>query len=281
MVMKSSPAQRLKEIVGRPEEKLDLAEAALLIAQDEYPELDVSTYLHRLDELAETVRTRLLPDAGPESIIAAMNYLFFSEQGFSGNDADYYDPRNNFLNDVLDRRVGIPITLSIVYMEVGQRLGLPLEGISFPGHFLVKLPTESGDVVLDPYAGGVSLTEEDLNERLYHAYGHEKPDMPLNRLLASAGKKEILARVLRNLKNSYVQTEDFSKALSVIDRLLLIAPNLPGEVRDRGLIYEQLECPHAALQDYRRYLELEPEAPDAEDIRTRAIDLQQKGSALH
>jgi len=260
---------------------LDLAEAALLIAQHEYPQLDIAVYLHRLDELAETVRARLSPDAGPESIIATMNSLFFKEQGFSGNDADYYDPRNSFLNEVLDRRLGVPITLSIVYMEVGWRLGLPLEGISFPGHFLVKLPMESGNLVLDPYAGGVSLTEEDLTQRLYQAYGHEQPDIPLERLLVSAGKKEILARVLRNLKNSYVQTQEFPKALSVIDWLLLIMPDLPEEVRDRGFIYEQLECDQSALQDYRRYLELQPDAPDVEDIRARVIDLQQKASVLH
>lgn len=278
--MKNSPTERLKQLLNSPEEALDLAEAALVIAQDEYPQLDIGAYLRRLDELAETVRVRLSPEAAPENIIATMNYLFFKEEGFAGNTTDYYDPRNSFLNEVLDRRLGIPITLSIVYMEVGRRLGLPIEGVSFPGHFLVKLELERGDVVLDPYAGGISLSEEDLNQRLHQAYG-EQPEVPLKRLLASAGKKEILARILGNLKAIYLRTEEFAKALSVTDRILLISPDLPGELRDRGLLYERQECVHSALQDYRRYLELAPDAPDAEDIRARMIDLQGPAHLLH
>lgn len=279
--MKSLPAQRLKQLVGGPEEDLDLAEAALVIAQDEYPHLDVAAYLHRLDELAQTIRSRLEPDAPPENIIASMNYLFFKEEGFAGNSADYYDPRNNFLNEVLDRRLGIPITLSILYMEVGRRLGLRLEGVSFPGHFLVKLPLKRGEVVLDPYLGGISLSEEDLQQRLAQVYGEDPPEIPLERLLGSAGKKEILVRMLRNLKASYLRTEEFARALPVVDRILLIMPELADEVRDRGLLYDRLDCVQAALANFRRYLELKPDASDAGDIRSRIIELQGQASILH
>ena len=144
----------------------------------------------------------------PEHVIATMNYFFYKEQGFAGNASDYYDPRNSFLNDVLDRKVGVPITLSIVYMEVARRLGLELEGISFPGHFLVKLPTSDGAVVLDPYAGGVSLSAEDLEARLNQLYGELGHKVSLDDALASAGKKEILLRMLRNLKAIYLHNKE-------------------------------------------------------------------------
>lgn len=281
MAKKNSPTKRLKELVSGPEATLDLAEAALVIAQEEYTDLHIVAYLRRLDELAETVRARSAPDAPPENIIATMNHLLFKEQGFSGNANDYYDARNSFLNEVLDRRLGIPITLSILYMEVGWRLGLPLEGISFPGHFLVKLPLKRGEVVLDPYCDGISLSEEDLRRRLLQTYGEEDADIPLERLLTTASKKEILVRMLRNLKDSYLRTEELPKALAAVDRMLLIMPDLTDEVRDRGLLYERLECVHAALADFRRYLELKPDASDAAHIRNRIIELQRRAAALH
>ena len=209
-----------------------------------------------------------------------MNNLLFQEEGFAGNEKNYYDPRNSFLNDVLDRRLGLPITLSIVYIEVGQRLGLSLKGVSFPGHFLVKLKLEQGRVVLDPYSGGVSLSEQELRNRLHQSYG-DQLDVPLDRLLASAGKKHILTRLLHNLNAIYLHTEEFTKTLFVIDRILLISPNLPEELRDRGLIYERLECSQSALEDYRRYIELEPNAPDTREIRSRLINLQKITPALH
>jgi len=280
MTIENSTTERLKELLNRPEEEMSLAEAVLLIAQDEYPHLDIGAYLKRLDDLSRDVSARLSPGAPPENIIAAMNNLLFQEEGFAGNEKNYYDPRNSFLNDVLDRRLGLPITLSIVYIEVGQRLGLSLKGVSFPGHFLVKLKLEQGRVVLDPYSGGVSLSEQELRNRLHQSYG-DQLDVPLDRLLASAGKKHILTRLLHNLKAIYLHTEEFTKTLFVIDRILLISPNLPEELRDRGLIYEHLECSQSALEDYRRYIELEPNAPDTRDIRSRLINLQKITPALH
>src|SRR5581483_2102597 len=183
--MLSNTADRLKDVLERPEDDINLAEAALLMAADEYPSLDVSTYLQRLDELAAGVRGRLPADAT------------FEEQGFTGNTDDYYDPRNSFLNEVLDRKLGIPITLSILYIEIGRRIGLTFQGISFPGHFLVKSETDVGDIVLDPFSGGVALSEKDLVQRLRERFGEENaPPAPLAPLLRAAGKKEILLRML-------------------------------------------------------------------------------------
>jgi len=272
--------ERLKQLVNRPDEAINLAEAALLLAEEEYPHLDIGAYLRRLDDLSGNVRARLSPDAPPEKIIATMNQLLFEEERFAGNAKHYYDPRNSFLNEVLDRRLGIPISLSIVYMEVGRRLGLSFEGVSFPGHFLVKLELVHSKVVLDPYSGGIYLSEQELSNRLHQFHGNQL-NVPLDRFLARAGKKEILIRMLRNLKAVYLHTEDYTRALSAVDRILLIRPDLPEELRDRGLLYEHLECAQSALQDYRRYLELEPDAPDAGEIRSRMIKIGRTTPALH
>lgn len=275
-LMDSATLERFEKIIRGPEQDIDLAEAALLIAADEYPGLDVERYLRRIDELSRAAQGRLPDDAGLEETIVALNQFLFTEQGFAGNTRDYYDPRNSFLNEVLDRRLGIPITLSILYMEVGRRLGLSLEGVSFPGHFLVKFSTREGDVVLDPFYGGVPLTEEDLIDRLEEAYGEgSAPRDALPRLLTAAGKKEILVRMLRNLKGIYLRAEEHHKALTVTGRILMIQPDLPEELRDRGRLHERLECFRAAVQDYERYLAVEPRAADAQEISARLFELRQ------
>lgn len=261
---------------------MNLAEAALLVASDEYPNLDIDTYLQRLDELAATIRARLPEPAGFEETLVALNDFLFEEQGFTGNTDDYYDPRNSFLNEVLDRKLGIPITLSILYIEIGSRLGLTLEGVSFPGHFLVKSATTEGDIVLDPFSGGMALSEEDLLERLRQRFGDANaPQAPLAPLLQTAGKKEILLRMLRNLKAIYLHNEDHTKGLMVIDRILLIRPDLAEELLERGQLYEKLECFRPALDDLRRYLILNPTTPDAGDLRLRIIDLERMASRIN
>lgn len=281
--MSDSPRERFAQIVAGPEEDLNLAEAALLIAKEEHPQIDVAAYLHRLDFLAEKIRPRLAGDASPARLVQEMNRYLFQEEGFAGSNAsEYYDPRNSFLNEVLDRKVGIPITLSVVYMEVGQRLGLSLVGVSFPGHFLVKYRDADGEVVLDPFQGGSSLTQEDLENKFREIYGNPAPAVAqLPHLLAAASKKEILVRMLHNLKGIYLQRSDFTKALSVADRILLIIPDFPLEVRDRGTIYQRLECFQAALADYRRYLQLAPNAEDAGTVRSLIVTLQRAAARLN
>ncbi len=207
--------ERFAQLVSGPEEELDLAEAALLIAQEEHPELDVAGYLRRLDGLAAAVRARLPEAPEPADIIHSLNIQLFGEEGLAGNESEYYDPRNSFLNEVLDRKRGIPITLSVIYLEVGRRLGLPLAGVGFPGHFLVKYSGADGELVLDPFAGGVTLSREELAQKLRRMYGDANPFLAqIPQLLAPASKKEILLRMLHNLKGIYLQQNDFTARYS-------------------------------------------------------------------
>lgn len=267
--MPSNTRERFAQLVSGSEEDLNLAEAALLIAQEEQPELDIPAYLDRLDELAATIRARLPELPSFSDIIQGLNTLLFREEGLAGNQTDFGDPRNSFLNEVLDRKLGIPITLSLVYLEVGQRLGVPLVGVGFPGHFLVKYEDSQGETVLDPFMGGTILTQEQLEEKLRTMYGPQNPFMSqISKLLAPADKRDILIRMLRNLKQIYMQKEDTDRALSVMERILLIAPDHPIEVRDRGAIHHRMGHQQLAVRDFQRYLQLAPKAEDAKTIRS-------------
>lgn len=273
---------RLAELLNLPDDQFDLAEAALLLARFEYPTLEVEGYLERLDTLAAQVSSRIEQESDIAERILALNQFLFGEQGFAPNLENFYDPRNSFLNDVLERKTGIPITLSIVYMEVARRIGLPIQGVSFPGHFLVKIPLEKGDIVLDPFAGGRPLTETELLQRLKPIYGDLAPAaISLEPFLVAAQKKEILVRMLRNLKAIYLHKQSFDKALAVLNDILAITPVVPEELRDRGLVFEKLECCRAAAEDYERYLELQPGAPDLFDIRERLIGLKSLSARLN
>jgi regulator of sirC expression with transglutaminase-like and TPR domain len=266
--MSPTGRERFAQLVSGSEDALDLAEAALLIAQEEHPQLDVSAYLHRLEELAAAVRARLSESPSPSDIVLNLNIHLFREEGFRGNTSAYYDPANSFLNEVLDRKTGIPITLSVVYIEVGRRLGLPLVGVGFPGHFLVKYTGPEGDVVLDPFLGGLTLDHQQLAHKLQTMYGEQNPFLAqIPQLLAPASKKDILVRMLRNLKGVYLQKNDFPRALSVIERILLVEPDVPAEIRDRGSVHQRLGHLQAALRDFQRYVTLAPRAEDAEAVR--------------
>lgn len=277
-----SVIQRLKEIVQGPESDFDLAEGALLIAKQTCPELEIAGYLNRIEKLTASVRETLGRITSNSQIVAGLNRYLFVEEGFDGNRDDYFDHRNALLNEVLDRKLGMPITLSILYMEIGRRLGLPLKGISFPGHFLVKLRTQEGHVVLDPFSGGMPLTDEDLRRKLTFYYGQQSwYGVSLDRLLVSAGKKEILVRTLRNLKNIYMQKELWQEALSAVETLLAILPKHPMEVRDLALLYDILGYSRGAADSYELYLQLSPEAEDNKQIRERIFELLRRPSKLH
>ena len=263
-------------------ENFSLAEACLLIAQDAYPELDVAHYLSRIEALATTVKRRLPSDAFSEQKIAVLNRYLFNELGFSGNASDYFDPRNSYLNEVLERRTGVPITLSILYMEIGQRLGLRLQGVSFPGHFLVKLRVTGGQLVIDPFCGGEAQSESDLRARLAQVLPQREADtLPLPQYLEAATSRQILARVLRNLKGIYQQSEEAQNTLNVMQRMVMVAPHAADEVRDRGLAYYKLDCFRAALADLEDYLERRPQALDAEEIMGKAAALRLVCSRLN
>lgn len=266
----TSPArERFTALVSGPEEDLDLAEAALLIAQEEQPDLDVARYLKRLDQLADAVRAALPPSPTPQDTLKCLNTHLFFREGLRGNTSEYYDPRNSFLNDVLDTKTGIPITLSVIYMEVGRRLGLALVGIGFPGHFLVRYSGPDGEQILDPFLGGASLSETQLAAKLRNMYGDNNPlAAQVSKLLTPATKKEILTRMLGNLKGVYLNKGDFERALGVIDRMLLIRPDAATEFRDRGAVQQRLGRMQGAVRDFKQYLELAPDAPDADRIHT-------------
>ena len=276
----SPQLENFAEMVSR--EQFNLAEASLLLAQDAYPDIDVPGYLGRLDEIAAAIRKRLAGDAFAEQKVLALNYYLFNDLRYSGNVDDYYDPRNSYLNEVIERRTGIPITLSILYLEIGKRIGLNLKGISFPGHFLVKLSVKRGQLVLDPFIGGEAQSETDLRQRLAQVLPPgEAERAKLDEYLEPATPRQIIARVLRNLKNIYLQANKLEPALAVMHRMLLVMPESAEEWRDRGLVDQRLECFRPALSDLQNYLRRRPQAPDATEIHGKIVELKQAAARLN
>lgn len=278
---------RFAELLARDEAEIDLARACLLIAADAYPGLDVDGYLGEIERFAARLRGRLPAGGGAEDRVVELNRFLFDDLGFSGNAGHYYDPRNSYLNEVLDRRTGIPITLSVLYLEIGRRIDLDLQGVSFPGHFLVRLRLRGAILVLDPFSGGTALAEADLRERLQRvipegaAGGVPIDALPLDQFLEPAGKRQILARLLRNLKGIFRETDKPQRLLQVLNRMLVVAPEAHGDLRDRGLLYQRLECYRAALKDLQDYTALEPEAPDIDDVRAKLVDLSAQCARLN
>jgi regulator of sirC expression with transglutaminase-like and TPR domain len=269
--------ERFSQIVSS-ERPIDLAEAALWVAAEEYPSLDVASYLAKLERLAAEASSRIDDASGESECARALNRFLFVERGFAGNRDDYYDPRNSYLNDVLDRRSGIPITLSIVYMAVAKRLGRDVRGISFPGHFLLKW-AKAPEIVVDAFAGR-TLTTRDCQERLEAAAGRPLELRPEIHLRA-ASEPEILVRMLGNLKRVFVQRRDHGRALGCCERLLLLMPDAPLELRDRGLILERLDCFRAAIADLDRFMALAPDDPSVPAVRRRRDALATRARMLH
>lgn len=262
----------------------NFAQAALDIVACEYPGLDTNVYINKLDAYADVIRSRMPENPTIWQAIDELNQYLFEELGFEGNSTDYYNPKNSFLNDVLDRRLGIPITLSLIYIEIGQRLNLPFEGIGFPGHFLVKCHIESagGIIILDPYARGAVLGLDELDQRLQYLFGENAPTIRNSpELLKSASCDDIVTRLLYNLKGIYIKNKEFNKALNVTNQLVQLRPDQPAEIRDRGKVYKELECYRAALKDLRKYIQLSPEADDFEQVRNLIIDMQKEEVPLH
>ena len=289
-----TPLEYFATLVAQPDdgEDIPLTEAALAIAQDIEPRLDLAATQSQIDRLAATLKARLPADAGQVHKLRLLNRYFFHELGFAGNANDYYDPDNSYLSKVLDRRRGIPISLAVLFMEIGQQIGLPLRGVPFPGHFLVKLKVRAGDIYLDPFSGE-SLSRERLEERLAEFLEAMQSgvtsdgasdridrgalDIALGSAIREATPREILARMLRNLKAVYHGRNDYARLLEVQKRLVILLPDEPEEIRDRGLVYAQLECPRAALDDLTAYLEAAPSAAEADEIR-RTLDILRDAS---
>lgn len=272
-----------ERIVTGPDSEINLAEAALLIARAEYPQLDIDYYLAFLDDMATIIAAQLPPHCPRLQVLGQINHYLFNEQGYSGNLHHFLDPRNSFLNDVLERKLGIPISLSLVYMEIGQRLGLPIAGVSFPGHFLIKLPGEEDDIVLDPFAGGVSLDGPDLKRRLQHvkSVSTEQLMAKLPELLRPASNKAILVRMLRNLKSIYSNSGDRLRMLRVLNYLLAVSPDEVDELKARAELYEQMQCYRAALDDFERVSLLTRQPGESHELAMRCMRLRQRSQMLH
>lgn len=272
-------AQRWRESfareVARPDETIRLDRAALLVgAEDEaYKNLDVEEYLARLDRLGELARERINDAAGAG--VEAFNHFMFEEMSFAGDQLNYYDPRNSFLNHVIDRRMGIPITLSILYMEVGRRAGLKVEGIGLPSHFIVRASGDdaTGDTLVDPFHG-TTLSLEDCQDRLDTIYDGQV--LLTEDHLRAATNREILTRVLTNLKLIYLQAKTYRQALAAVERIQLVTPGAIGEHRDRAALLMQLDRLAEAITETEIYLRLAPGAPDADEARERLHLLQRQ-----
>jgi regulator of sirC expression with transglutaminase-like and TPR domain len=275
----NDPYKDFRQAVDREETTIDLGKAALTIAVSDYPNLDIAAYLSRIDALATTAAGRLGSDADVYRSIATLNFVLFQEHGFCGNRKDYFDPKNSFLNEVLDRKTGIPISLSVLYIEVAKRIGLSLRGVGFPGHFLVKHVGDEEEIVIDPFNQGEILSQQDLETMLHRLYGAKIAFD--SGLLEPISKNQILRRMLNNLKIIYLKQNDLIKGLSIVDRLILLDPASGEDIRDRGLIYLQLECFRQALEDIETYLRLAPHAEDAQAIRRQVTALTRKVAQLH
>lgn len=254
---------RFGELMAGDERAIPLDRVALAIAQAEYPALEAAIYLRRLDELAAELRPRLSPEESTARLVAELNAYLFGEQGFHGNPVDYYDPRNSYLNDVLDRRTGIPITLAVVYIEVARRVGLRIEGVGLPGHFIVR--AVGSGLLIDPFNGGAILSEADCAERVRQLYGNSLRFGP--ELLRTSGPREIVTRILGNLKGCYLRRGDLVRAQRAVEWTILAAPGRPDDQRELGLLRYRQGDFRGALAELERYLEQAPSGQLAEQTR--------------
>lgn len=260
--------QEFAALISR--DPIPLATGALLIAKEEYPGLDVGRYAHSLDELAREAEP-WAEAGGVFERVQGLSRFLFEHKGFAGNRLSYGDPRNSFLNEVLERRLGIPITLSIVYLEVGRRLGLSLSGISFPGHFLVGALDDHVQLIVDPFEQGILLTREDLEARLERSYGQPVRIPPA--ALQAATPRQILARMLRNLKGIYTAASDWPRALGALDRILMLQPRATEHLLERAQLLEMLECFKPALDDLQSFAAIAPEHPAIDAVREKIVQL--------
>lgn len=282
------PQQRARTafvaLIAGNDADIDLARAALLIANEEYAELDLAHYVAQLDLLAERVREMLglSPSENPFQgaskselidVLVAINSVLFDQEHFRGAEKDYYNPCNSFLNDVLERHRGIPITLSLIYMEIGKRLGVQIEGVGLPLHFVVRCRLPDGAIYIDPYDGGRLLSEQECRELVNRMLRGKATFNP--RWLEPVSNKQFLMRMLTNLKYIYLSKKDFARALSICDRILLLVPQAPIERRDRGIIHLHLKHHARALLDLKAYVELAPEADDVVEVRRQISAIRQ------
>ena len=279
--MNGEISKRFRALAQLPEAPTGLAEGALVLAAEAHSGVDIEAALRTLDELVFRIRPQVENAASPVRAVAALNHCLFEVEGFRGYQDQYDDLRNSFLDQVLVRRRGLPITLSILYVEIARQLGLEAYGIGFPGHFLAKVVgtgDATGEIIVDPFFGRV-LSLEDCMERLRAAAGERVPFDPM--WVRPATAREIWVRMLNNLKLSYLRQGDGLSALGCFDRILVVEPKAAHELRDRGLLLERLDCIHAAIEDLTGYLELAPRSEDSAAVRLRRDALARRRPALN
>ena len=276
--MKNVAGDALFELAQLENDQIDLAKGALLIAKDAYADLDIEAYLQRLNQMAEELQSQIGDEADTSDQINRLNHYLFEVQGFAGSSQEhYYDPRNSYLNEVLERKTGIPITLSVVYMEIGKRIGLPLVGVGFPGHFIVK--HRDLEAVIDPFEKGQILSDEDLSERLTQIF--REPVSVHPRFLQAVTNKEILARMLRNLRQIHFRQEEHEKAVNVAEQITWLAPQSAQDYRDLGYLYYQVNTYGKSLAAFNTYLRLSDDPPDREEISRNIRVLTQQIAKLN
>lgn len=267
----------------RPEiadERLDILRAALTFARIEYPQLDMEEYVGRVEHLAARVSAKVRELGDPAQSIAALNEVLFQEEMFRGNTVDYYSPRNSFFNDVLDRKLGIPITLALLYMEVARRVGFPLFGVGMPGHFLLKHYDISGrPILIDAFDRGAIVTEEDCQKKLNSIYSGQLVLQP--EFLMPVTRRQMLTRLLNNLKTIYLSQRNFRMALQIVDLVLVIYPRSPEDVKQRAVLRYNLDDLSGALKDFEDYVKMSPDASDTEEIRQTALSLRRSMALMN
>jgi regulator of sirC expression with transglutaminase-like and TPR domain len=265
---------------GIEDERIDLLRAALAFCRIEYPQLDPEPYAHRVEQFARRVAERIDDPDEPAVCIAAMNQVLFEEEMFRGNTVDYYSPRNSFMNDVLDRRLGIPITMSLLYLEVARRAGFPLFGVGMPGHFLLKHYDVSGrSILIDAFNCGAIVSEEDCRKKVKSIYSGQITLQP--EFLLTVTRRQMLTRMLNNLRTIYLSQRDFRRAVRVVDLILVIYPRSPEDVKQRAALRYNLNDFKGALADFEEYVKMAPEASDAEEIGQTALSLRRQMAMMN
>jgi regulator of sirC expression with transglutaminase-like and TPR domain len=279
------PTQQLDYFtsLAAEDEHLPLTEAAVAVAQHAYPDLDVQGVLDRIDQWGNKLKQRITPDTPPIQRLQILKHFFYNELGFGPNHNDFYAPENSYLHQIIENRRGIPISLAILMMELGQQIGLNIRGVSFPNHFMMRISLQQGEIIMDPLNGD-SLSKNQLQEMLdpyLDAKGYRgELSLPLNIFLRASSSREILSRFMRNLKIIYSEDERWERLLGIQERLVILLPESMEEIRDRGLIFAQLEYIRPALADLHRYLSEMPGAEDAADIREHIATLESQ-TKLH
>lgn len=272
-------ADYFEKLTGKPEGQINLGEAALRIAADEYPKLDVASYVKVLDHWGAELNRQSAQTAAAKDRLEQINDWLFNKMQFTGNVDDYYDPKNSFLNDVIDRKKGIPITLSVIYLELAWRLGLDAAGIGFPGHFLVRVSVEDRPLYIDAFHQGNMMTVEGCIKFFEQLSDGEQQFQ--QSFLSELGKKQILTRMLRNLKGIYLEQKNYKKLIQVISRLIALNPDVYEEIRDRGIIHYEMQAFKFAFKDFETYLFLAPHSEDADIIRQYLEVLREYSSHLN